>query len=166
MKKGVFYRIIIKLSPASEVFLNDLQNNKIDSKKFLLTVITSMIIEFIGIAHLYVAMIALNFDPSLFAAVMGYIISVIFLVVSPFLRGLGAIEVSMTYVLIRFGFGNVEAIAITFLYRFFEFWTPLFAGILAFLSKLNKLLDANSSCNIFVGIGNIKYCFCFNSGYF
>ena len=46
----------------------------------------------------------------------------------------------MTYVLLRFGFGNVEAIAITFLYRFFEFWSPLLVGILAFLSKVNKLL--------------------------
>jgi phosphatidylglycerol lysyltransferase len=140
MKKGVFYKILVKLSPAIEVFLSDLQNNKIDNKKFLLTVLTSIVIEFAGIAHLYVAMIALNFNPSFSAAVMGYIISVIFLIVSPFLRGLGAIEVSMTYVLIRFGFGNVEAISITLLYRFFEFWTPLFAGILAFISKLNKLL--------------------------
>jgi phosphatidylglycerol lysyltransferase len=85
-------------------------------------------------------MTALNFHPSLFAAVMGYIVSVIFLVVSPFLRGLGAIEASMTFILIRFGFGNVEAISITFLYRFFEFWLPLAAGIAAFLSKINKLL--------------------------
>ena len=46
----------------------------------------------------------------------------------------------MTYVLLRFGFGNVDAIAITFLYRFFEFWSPLLVGILAFLSKVNKLL--------------------------
>jgi phosphatidylglycerol lysyltransferase len=140
MKKGVFYKILSKLSPELEVFLSELQNNKINNKKFLLTVLTSIVIEFVGIAHLYVAIIALNFNPSFSAAVMGYIISVIFLVVSPFLRGLGAIEVSMTYILIRFGFGNVEAISITLLYRFFEFWTPLLTGILAFISKLNKLL--------------------------
>lgn len=140
MENGVFYKLLIKISPATEVFMNDLQNNKIDNKKFLLTVFTSVLIEFVGIAHLYVAMMALNFNPSFFAAVMGYIISVIFLIISPFLRGLGAIEVSMTFVLIRFGFGNVEAIAITFLYRFFEFWMPLFTGVMAFISKLNKLL--------------------------
>jgi phosphatidylglycerol lysyltransferase len=98
-------------------------------------------------------MMALNFNPSFFAAVMGYIISVIFLIVSPFLRGLGAIEVSMTYVLIRFGFGNVEAIAITFLYRFFEFWMPLFAGVLAFISKLNKLLMRVLPALFLMGLG-------------
>ena len=140
MKKGSFYTMLIKIVPATEVFMNDLQNNRIDKKQFIYTVLVSIVIEFIGIAHLYVAMIALNFHPSFLAAVMGYIISVIFLIVSPFLRGLGAIEVSMTYVLIRFGFGNVDAIAITFLYRFFEFWMPLLVGVVAFLAKINKLL--------------------------
>jgi phosphatidylglycerol lysyltransferase len=140
MKKGVFYHMLVKMVPTTEVFMNDLQNNQIDKKNFAYTVLVSVVIEFIGISHLYVAMLALNFQPSILAAVLGYIISVIFLIVSPFLRGLGAIEVSMTYILIRFGFGNVEAIAITFLYRFFEFWMPLFAGIVAFLAKLNKLL--------------------------
>jgi len=120
--------------------MTDLLNNRIDKKGFVYTILVSVLIEFTGIAHLYVAMLALNFTPSLLAAALGYIISVIFLIVSPFLRGLGAIEVSMTYVLLRFGFGNVEAISITFLYRFFEFWLPLLVGIFAFLSKLNKLL--------------------------
>jgi phosphatidylglycerol lysyltransferase len=138
--KGVLYNLLVKFVPTTEVFMNDLQNNRIDKKAFVYTILTSVVIEFTGIAHLYVAMLALNFSPSLLAAVLGYIISVVFLIVSPFLRGLGAIEVSMTYVLLRFGFGNVEAISITFLYRFFEFWSPLLVGILAFLSKLNKLL--------------------------
>lgn len=141
LKNGFFYRFLIKLVPTTEVFMNDLQSNKIDKKQFLFTVLVSIVIEFIGIAHLYVAMIALGFTPSLLAAIMGYIISVIFLIVSPFLRGLGAIEVSMAYVLIRYGFGNVEAIAITFLYRFFEFWAPLFAGVATFVSKVNKLIS-------------------------
>jgi phosphatidylglycerol lysyltransferase len=140
LSKGAFYRMIVKLVPAAEVFLNDIQDSTIDRKKILLTILVSVIIEFTGIAHLYVAMVALRFEPSLYAAMLGYIVSVIFLVVSPFLRGLGAIEVSMTYVLVRLGFGNVEAISITLLYRFFEFWMPLIAGILTFLSRLNKLL--------------------------
>jgi phosphatidylglycerol lysyltransferase len=140
LKKGLFFRFMVKLIPSTEIFMNDLQSNKINGKKFLFTIFVSVVIEFIGIAHVYVAMLALNFQPSVLAAVMGYIISVIFLIVSPFLRGLGAIEVSMAYVLVIFGFGNVDAIAITFLYRFFEFWLPLLAGVAAFLAKVNKLL--------------------------
>jgi phosphatidylglycerol lysyltransferase len=85
-------------------------------------------------------MMALHVQPSIFVAMLGYIISVIFLIVSPFLRGLGAIELSMAFVLNRYGFTDIEAIAITFLYRFFEFWMPLVAGIATFLLKINKLI--------------------------
>ena len=140
MKKGIPYKLLVKLIPAIEVFLNDFQDSRIDRKKILLTILISVLIEFTGIAHLYIAMVALNMHPTVYAAMLGYIVSVIFLIVSPFLRGLGAIEVSMTYVLIRLGFENVQAISITFLYRFFEFWMPLLAGILTFLSRLNRLL--------------------------
>jgi phosphatidylglycerol lysyltransferase len=153
LKRSIFYNILVRVSPATEVFIDDLNNNKIDNRKFLLTVFTSLLIEFIGIAHLYVAMIALNFNPTLFIAIMGYIVSVIFLIISPFLRGLGAIEISLTLILTRFGFGNVEAIAITFLYRFFEFWIPLFAGVLTFLLKINKLLMRVLPAVFLMGLG-------------
>lgn len=140
IKKGVIYKWIMKLIPKSIVFMDDLRNNEIDKRKFLLTIFYSVLVEIAGIAHLYIAMKALHFSPSVFVATMGYIVSVIFLIISPFLRGLGAIEVSMSYCLIRFGFGNVEAITITFLYRFFEFWIPLFSGAFTFLLKISKLL--------------------------
>jgi phosphatidylglycerol lysyltransferase len=153
IKKGVIYTLLVKIIPATEVFLNDLQNNKIEKKNFLFAVLISIIIDFVGIAFLYVAMKALNNQSSILTALMGYIFSVIFIIASPFLRGLGAVEVSMTYVLIRFGFGNVEAIAVTFLYRFFEFWMPLFVGILAFLSKLNKLLMRVLPALFLMGLG-------------
>ncbi|MFB9109989.1 bifunctional lysylphosphatidylglycerol flippase/synthetase MprF [Flavobacterium gyeonganense] len=140
LKKSNVYRLIVKFFPSAEVFMDDLQNNRINKQKFWLVVFFSVLIEFVGIAHLYIAMIALGFTPSLSAAIMGYIISVIFLIVSPFLRGLGAIEISMSFILIQFGFSNVNAIAITFLYRFFEFWIPLLAGASLFLFNINKLL--------------------------
>ncbi len=119
ISKGYFYQKIIKWVPSTEVFLSDLQNNEIDKKKFLFTVVTSVFIEFVGILHLYIAQIALGFDPSMLAAIIGYIISVIFLIVSPFLRGFGAIEISMAFILTRFGFNNVDAIAITFFISIF-----------------------------------------------
>ena len=140
LSKGTIYRLILKFFPSAEIFMEDFRNNKINKQKFLLVVFYSVFIEFVGIAHLYVAMIALGFEPSLAAAMMGYIISVIFLIVSPFLRGLGAIEISMSFILIKFGFENVQAIAITFLYRFFEFWIPLLIGTSLFLFSANKLL--------------------------
>ena len=140
LKRGIFYKWIIKLFPTSQFFIEDLSNNKIDRSQFIFTVLVSVLIEFIGITHVYIAMVALNFQPSISAAIIAYIVVVIFLIISPFLRGLGAIEVSMTYVLIQTGFSNIESIAITLLFRFFEFWLPFFAGVLSFILKIEKLL--------------------------
>jgi phosphatidylglycerol lysyltransferase len=46
----------------------------------------------------------------------------------------------MSIILVRYGFTNVEAISVTLLYRFFEFWLPLISGMLSFVSRLNRLL--------------------------
>ena len=137
---GMVHRWLVRIMPVSEVFLTDLQSKKIIKKYFLLGMLSSVLIEATGILLLYLAMTPFQLDPSIFAAIMAYITSVIFLAVSPFLRGLGAVEVSMSFILIRFGYSHVEAITITLFYRFFEFWLPLFTGIVGFFTKINKLL--------------------------
>jgi len=139
LKKNILYTWIIKVLPKAEFFVNELKNSKIKYRQFVFTVLISVVIEFVGIAHVYISMIALNLPPSISSAIMAYIVVVMFLIVSPFLRGLGAIEVSMTYVLIHVGFSNVESIAITMLFRFFEFWLPFFTGILSFFLKIERL---------------------------
>jgi len=140
VRKWKFYNLILKIYPKADLFIEDMNNNRINRKQFVYTVLISILIEFVGIAHVYIAMIALNLPPSLSTAIIAYIIVVIFLIISPFLRGLGAIEVSMTYVLIHSGFSNVDSIAITLLFRFFEFWLPLLTGIVSFLLKVDKLI--------------------------
>jgi phosphatidylglycerol lysyltransferase len=140
LRKRTLYNWILKVFPKMVILVEDLSNNKINRMQLIYTIIASVIIEFVGIAHVYISMKALDIPPSLSSAIMAYITVVLFLIISPFLRGLGAIEVSMTYVLIQSGFSNVESIAITLLFRFFEFWIPLFTGILSFLLKINKLL--------------------------
>ena len=138
--KGLLYRILIRFFPSLEVLLEDLISHTIDRKSLIFTISISIVIDLIGILQLYIAMLALNFHPSLFYAMMGYLTTVVSLSISPFMRGLGAVEVSLSFILTRFGYTGVEAIAITFLYRFFEFWMPLLAGAFSFLLKINKLL--------------------------
>ncbi|WP_428229464.1 phosphatidylglycerol lysyltransferase domain-containing protein [Flavobacterium sp.] len=140
LQKGRFYRLLLKSFPKTEPFLIDLQEQKINRITFFKIVMCSLVIDAVGVAHVYIAMKALQFEASLFAATMAYVVAVIFLIISPFLRGLGAVEVSMAYLLIRYGFNNMEAVAITLFYRVFEFWLPLLAGIILFLSKIRKLL--------------------------
>lgn len=139
-KKGKIYKWLLRIAPSLEVFLDDMQNHSIKKKHFYLTLFFSIMVEVVGIVHVYISMVALGITPSLFAATMGYLIAVIFLLVSPFLRGLGAIEVSMALIFSNFGFSNIESIAITFLFRFFEFWLPIMAGIVSFLNKANKFM--------------------------
>jgi phosphatidylglycerol lysyltransferase len=137
---GRLYQWIQRWFPDTSTILDELLTRKINSRQIISTVIYSLLIEITGILHVYIAMIALGFQPSLFMAVMAYVISVVFLVISPFLRGLGAIEFSMSYVFIQSGFSNVEAVSVTLLYRLFEFWSPLLAGLISFIYPVNRLL--------------------------
>ncbi len=140
LKKGSVYVLLLKSFPRAINFFEDLSNHRIILKKFIYTVMVSVIIEIAGITHVYIAMLALHIPASIPTAIISYVVVVLFLVISPFLRGLGAIEVSMTFILIRSGLSNVAAISVTLLFRFFEFWLPLLAGIVSFLLRIDKLL--------------------------
>jgi phosphatidylglycerol lysyltransferase len=138
--KGRTYMLIKRYHPSIEVYVNDIDNGVIKRKRLVECLSYSLIIEIWGILHLYVAARALGIHIGLLACTLGYIIAVVFMILSPFMRGLGAVEFSLGFTLIRFGFTTIEAISITALYRFFEFWLPLLAGLLAFVAKANKLL--------------------------
>lgn len=84
-------------------------------------------------------MVALHIPPSLTVAMIGYALVLVILMTSPFLRGIGAIEVSLTYALTLFGYSAVSALSVAFLFRFFEFWSVLVLGIFALLFKKDGL---------------------------
>lgn len=137
---GKIYQLLVKYIPSVEIFLAEFKSNKIERNGFIWTFIYSMLIEIIGVVHIYIAMVALNIEPSIIVATISYVVGVVFLIISPFLRGLGAVEASMTFMLIRLGYSEAAAVSVTFLYRFMEFWIPMLLGALSFLVKINKLL--------------------------
>ncbi len=139
-KKGIAYKWLVRLKPSLALIMDEMIAQEINRKQVIVTLFVSVFIEFVGIFHLYIAMLALGFTASLPAAILGYICMVILLIISPFLRGLGAIEVSITYILSQFGFPIIAAAAITLLFRFFEFWLPLIAGIFSFIGRKDNLL--------------------------
>jgi len=138
-KKGKAYFWLSKIRPSVAVTLDEMIGQDINRSHLWITLLYSIGIEILGVLHLYIAMLALGFEPSLPAAFVGYIVMVLILIVSPFLRGLGAIEVTLTYVLGQFGFPVIAAASITLLYRFFEFWLPLISGIGSFVSRRNNI---------------------------
>lgn len=137
--KGFFYKFLDKIFPSAMVYIEDIFSAEVDKKYFYRVVIYSIIIEFVGIFHVFIAMAALGASPSFSAAAIGYTVSVLLMIISPFLRGLGAVELTMLYIFTAFGFSNSTALGITLLYRIFEFWFPLLLGIFAFLYNGRKL---------------------------
>ncbi|HVA99453.1 MAG TPA: phosphatidylglycerol lysyltransferase domain-containing protein [Bacteroidia bacterium] len=140
MKEGFVYRLVIRYVPDLAMILDELRNQKVSKKQFLLVNLFSLFIEFVGIAHVYIAMLALGIQPSIEASIIAYVVMVMLLIVSPFLRGMGAIEVTMTYTLVQYGFTTVTAASVTLLFRFFEFWLPLLSGAVTFILKKDNLL--------------------------
>jgi phosphatidylglycerol lysyltransferase len=140
LKKKLIYRIFARFFPSSEVFIDELVSHSVVSKYLIYTILISFIIDITCILMVYIAMLALGLKASLLSAMLGYLASVFSGFLSPFMKGLGAIELSMSFILTRLGYSGVEALAITLLYRFFEFWFPLLSGAMSFFLKINKLL--------------------------
>ena len=137
--KGKTYHWIIKTSPKAEHFINEVFSFDLSMKDFWRATITSILIEVTGIIHLYIAMLAIGTHLSLEAAITGYIVATIFLMISPFMRGLGAVELSLTLILQKYGYTTLEAVGITLLFRLFEFWLPLLIGLFSFAAKGRQL---------------------------
>ena len=139
-KKGIAYQWLARMRPSVSTILDDMIDQKINRKEFWLTLLVSVGIEVIGIVHLFISMKALGLPASWPAAIIGYMVMVVLLIASPFLRGLGTIEISLTFILQQFGFPIVAAATITLLFRFFEFWLPLFGGLVSFITKKDNLI--------------------------
>lgn len=139
IKKGFVFRLIEHKSPEFAKILNDLKQQSIDKIQFAKVLLFSCVIEVIGISHLYIAMGALGLTPSLMVAVIGYALVLILLLSSPFLKGIGAIELALTYALTLFDYDAVSALSVVFLFRFFEFWSVMLLGVFALLFKKDGL---------------------------
>ncbi|MCJ7713145.1 phosphatidylglycerol lysyltransferase domain-containing protein, partial [Candidatus Bathyarchaeota archaeon] len=78
--------------------------------------------------------------PLFAVALTGYVAMIIIMSFSPFMRGLGAVELSLTYLLVQFGYETSLAASITLIFRFFEFWLPLAIGLFVFIIKKESVL--------------------------
>ena len=156
-QKGILYKWINKRFPSFSPTITELFAANVKGKLFSGTVLYSVGVELCGMLQVYMAMQALGLQASFGAAAAAYIISVLITIVSPFLRGLGAVELTMVYVLEQFGYSAAHALSITILYRIVEFWLPLLAGFFAFAWKGRKLFLrlAPALLTFFLGIVNI-----------
>ncbi|MDQ6480203.1 phosphatidylglycerol lysyltransferase domain-containing protein [Dyadobacter sp. LHD-138] len=140
VQRGRFFKFLLKYQPDLDVVMEQVSDGRFSRSSIGYCLLASVLIDLAGIVHLYIAFFALHVTAPFEAAFMGYLIATIFLILSPFLRGIGAIELSLSVLLVQYGMDNVVAISVTMLYRFFEFWAPLLVGIFSFLFRKNNLI--------------------------
>ncbi len=138
-KEGMIYKLITGKFPSMANQFAEFKAQQFNTKDIVKVLLLSVLIELIGIVHLYISMTGITGHASFEASILGYSVVLLLLMSSPFLRGIGAIEVSLTYMLMQYGFSNPEALSITFLFRFFEFWSILVLGVFSFLIRKDSL---------------------------
>jgi len=138
-KKAVF-RLTARYFPAVQSFHQDITNRQLTMKPLILSLIWALVVELIGIFHLYVSMLALHLEPSVEACLIVYTVATLFYCFSPFMKGVGLVEISMVVLLCRFGYTEQQAISISLLYRLFEFWVPLLIGGMSFFVRKDNIL--------------------------
>jgi phosphatidylglycerol lysyltransferase len=155
-QQGRLYQWLAKRFPKAIPFLEDLFSAQVDTKQFAGAILFSTGVEVCGILHLYMAMLALGLPASFMAVATAYLAGVLMMVVSPFLKGLGAVEISLVYVLQQFGYPLQQALAVMVLFRVFEFWLPLVAGLVAFAWKGRKLFFRMAPALLTFSLGMIN----------
>lgn len=136
---GRLISLLEKHAPSVASLLRKLVSADVNPWRFTQAVAFSLGVELTGMLHVFWAMLAIGAPASFGAAAAAYIIAVLMMVISPFLRGLGAVEISMAYVLTEFGYSPADALSITILFRVFEFWLPLLCGLVTFSWQGKKL---------------------------
>ena len=156
VKEGWVYQQLEKRLPAFFQTIQQLKQQAFNRSDFYRIIALSCVIEVIGIAHLYISMTALGWPATLEVAIVGYGIVLLLLMSSPFLRGIGMVEVALTYALTRFGYTTVAAISVAFLFRFFEFWTVLLLGVVALVSQKDNAVLRLLPSVLLLGLGIVN----------
>uniref|UniRef100_UPI004048AB3D phosphatidylglycerol lysyltransferase domain-containing protein n=1 Tax=Mariniflexile sp. TaxID=1979402 RepID=UPI004048AB3D len=139
-REGVIYKVLEKKSPSFILVINNLKNYTIDKKQLSKVLVFSIVIEIIGVYHLYISMMALGSEPSIIISIIGYALVLLILLSSPFLKGIGAIELALTYSLTLFGLSAVTALSVALLFRFFEFWSIFILGFFTLIFRKDNVL--------------------------
>lgn len=137
-KKGI-YPWLSKHYPHWTARAEEWCSTPLDRGHLFMVLFWSIIVEACGIFTIAIALRSLGEPFWLQASAMAYILSVLIMIISPFLRGLGAVELSIVVILGWYGINKGTALSATIIYRFLEFWAPLALGVFAFAWKGRRL---------------------------
>lgn len=140
-KKGWVYRKGQRYVPHLLTKLEPLPNQSLARLPLLLALVASVGVELCGVAHVTLAIVAVGQPVTWTLVLTTYVVATLFFALSPVLRGLGAVETSMTLVLTQLGGIPLPlALTATLFYRLFEFWLPLLLGVLSFIWQRGNLI--------------------------
>jgi phosphatidylglycerol lysyltransferase len=134
-KRTWAFKIISKVFPRFKSIQDEFKEENFNKSEFIKIIIASLFLDLTGVVHLYIAMKAISPEGSIEEAFLGHIASATIMIISPFLKGSGAVEASLTYILEQYGFKLHLALSISLLYRLFQFWISVFIGLLLFILK-------------------------------
>ncbi|MDZ7880514.1 MAG: lysylphosphatidylglycerol synthase transmembrane domain-containing protein [Saprospiraceae bacterium] len=134
-KRGKSYQLFARYLPKHIEQLDNFLTMSIDFKAFIMANWASLGLEIVGILMLFVAIYAIGFNIHWLIPCLAYTIATLILYVAPVARGVGAIELSLIYILTQNGIDANAALAVTLLARFFGFWLPLLFGGTIFLNR-------------------------------
>jgi phosphatidylglycerol lysyltransferase len=137
-KRGKSYQLFAKFFPKYVAQLDNFLTMPINRTALIAANLASLGLEIVGILILFVSIYAIGFDIPWLVPCLAYTIATLILYVAPVARGVGAIELSLIYVLTQNGLDANSALTVTLLSRFFGFWLPLILGGLSFIN-LKKL---------------------------
>ncbi|MEI6411976.1 MAG: phosphatidylglycerol lysyltransferase domain-containing protein [Bacteroidota bacterium] len=156
-RKGQVYRFMQQRAPSVTARLDELDWTQFNGRYLLNAILISCLVELTGVLHLYIVGRTLGLDLSWTAAFAGYIAVLVVLMTAPFLRGMGAVEALLAFVLMRFNIAPAAAVTAALLFRFFEFWLVLLLAAPVFIFRPGSILVriAPSLWLFLLGIVNI-----------
>lgn len=113
------------------------KNNK---NYFIESIFFSLAGHLLQIAVLYFSFYAFGINPPLYVVLVGYIFSIIFVLVSPTPSGIGIVEPTMVLMMSSMGVSIESATIATMVFRGISFWMPFFIGM--FAARNLKLADS------------------------
>lgn len=138
-RRGRIYQWLAVKYPVITGRLDGLNWQRFDGRYFIYAVLASCLVEIVGIFHVWLSVKAVGGTPSWEMAFAGYLAVLVVLMTAPLLRGIGAVEALLAWVLMHLGIDTLTAVAAALLFRFFEFWLVLMLSIPAFLFRPGNL---------------------------
>jgi phosphatidylglycerol lysyltransferase len=134
-KRGKSYQLFAKYLPKHKEQLDNLLSTPMNIGALIATNLASLALEVVGIIIIFISIYAIGLDINWLIPCLAYTIATLILYVAPVARGVGAIELSLVFVLTQNGIDTNSALTVTLLSRLFGFWLPLLLGAASFINR-------------------------------